>query len=74
MRRVFLPVPSEEELRSRQAHELLRDYPELLPPLLARGVDVGGGGVLTLGELLPGGGPWVAELMGRLAWRDLEGR
>lgn len=74
MRQVFLPVPSEEELRSRQAHELLRDYPELLPPLLARGADPGKGGSLTLGELIPGGEPWVAEFMGHLAWRDLTER
>ena len=70
MRPAFLPRPREEELRTRRSYELVRDYPELLPFLREKGVfDPGDGWARTLQELLPGTGPWISEVMARLAWR-----
>ena len=68
--RPLLP-PSEEELRSRRVHELIRDYPELLPFLAAHGVDAGKDGGRTLPEILPSDGAWMEEVRGVVRWRQV---
>ena len=73
MRSPFLPYPTDEDLEALEAHELIRDYPELLPffrrpPFRAR---EDGTSPLPRGSL-PGGAEQGTPL-GSLAWRG-EGR
>ena len=69
MRRVFLPPPSEEELRTRPLHELIRDFPELLPLLQDLLPHLEEGGTGTLPALFSGGDLPLARLGRELAWR-----
>lgn len=62
MRSPPLPPPPSQELQRREIHELVRDYPELLPCFRAMGVDLrkdGGTSLEELGERddpeIPGG-------------------
>ena len=69
MRLDILPPPTEEALGSLRVHEVIRDYPELLPSLLPLGknaVELGG---MVLGEIFPPGDPRLGRLLAELAWR-----
>jgi len=66
-----LPPPSIEEIRFLRVHELLRDYPEVLPLLEGRGIDARRDGGKTLSQLLPPSEPWLPELMSELRWRGI---
>jgi hypothetical protein len=62
-------MPSREEIQVRRVHELLRDYPEVLAFLEARGIDPRRDGAKTLPRLLPPDERWLPELMAEIRWR-----
>ena len=73
MRNPFLPCPKEEDLENLEVHELIRDYPELLPFLRRLPFRAREEGTSPLPEgSIPGGGEEGPPL-GSLAWRR-EGR
>ena len=73
MRPSFLPALSWESLRSLRVHEVIRDYPEILPLLSASGTPVGEVGAKSLEGVLAPLGPWPERLSTELAWRGSEG-
>jgi hypothetical protein len=74
MRNPFLSPPRPEELEALEVHELIRDYPELLPLFRQSGIRVREDGT----NLLPAGSlPGMGEeggSFGSLDWRRLDGR
>ena len=69
MRVDFSRPPSREELRTSQIHELIRDFPELHPALLALGVKPRLQGGRRIADLIPEEGEWLADLEEALSWR-----
>jgi len=65
----LLPPPTEEMLRFLRVHEVIRDYPELLPFLLSLGIDARESGGRVMGEVFTTGGPPLGALLAELAWR-----
>jgi len=53
-----------------RVHEVLRDYPELLPVLESFGLDPGEVGGSTMSSVLPADDSWVPLLLERLSWRE----
>ena len=72
MRYSVLPPPTPEELRGSLILELVRDYPELLGPLEAQGIDPGAEASEVLGDLLAREEASPEELMAALQWRQGE--
>lgn len=71
MRIPVLPPPSIEDLRVRRIHELVRDYPELVKPMEALGIDCGAAGTHTLPVVLPGREEsWAPRLLEEVRWRS----
>lgn len=68
-----LPPPGARDLRERRIHELVRDYPELVRPLEALGIDVGEAGAEPLSSVLGEGDTWVPALLEHLRWREPRG-
>jgi hypothetical protein len=69
MRKSFLPRPKEEELETLEAHELIRDYPELLPFLRHPSFRVREGGTSPFPRGSIPGGIEEGTLSRCLAWR-----
>ena len=69
MRVEFPKPPSREELRRSQIHELIRDFPELHPALLALGIQPRLQGGRRIAELLPEEEGWLSDLEEALSWR-----
>jgi hypothetical protein len=65
----FSQAPARETLRETRVQELVRDYPELLTPLLEMGIDPWAHGSKTLPQVLGGGGEWLPALEEVLRWR-----
>ena len=74
MRNPFLSPPRPEELEALEVHELIRDYPELLPLFRQSGIRVreDGTNLLPVGSL-PGMGEEGGSF-GSLDWRRQDGR
>jgi hypothetical protein len=73
VRHPFPPPPGADELRNLRVHEAVRDYPELLPMLMAPGGAADALGATPVSEVMsqvPGG---EGELLARLSWRSGEG-
>lgn len=69
----FSEAPAREALRETRVQELIRDYPELLDPLLEMGVDPWAHGSETLREILGREGEWLPNLVAILRWRGGSG-
>ena len=72
LRYSVLPPPTLEELRGRRILELVRDYPELLGPLEAEGIDPGPDGSEVLGDILAREEASPEGFMAALRWRKGE--
>ena len=69
MRPSLLHPPGPQELEDRSVHEVVRDFPELIPFLRDKGVSLKGDGARSLAEVrAEGHGP--GDLSSVLAWRD----
>jgi hypothetical protein len=66
----FLPPPGARDLREWRIQELVRDYPEVVRPLEALGIDVGEAGAEPLSSVLGEGDTWVSALLEHLRWRE----
>ncbi len=64
-----LPPPSPGELREGRIHEVIRDYPELLPLLEEYGVVAGREGSVPLKELPKWGEELEEAILSALRWR-----
>jgi len=69
MRLSLLPAPGESQLHLMKVHEVIRDYPELLPVLESIGLDPGEVGGSTMTSVLPADGSWVPLVLETLNWR-----
>jgi len=70
---MLLPPPAEGDLRNRRIHELVRDYPELVRPLEALGVDLGEAGAERLSSVLGEEDAWIQPLLEQVRWRENRG-
>ena len=68
MRLPFLPPPDPGEFAVRKVHELVRDYPELIPTLEMSGVSFQRDGANSTVEGVVGNGD-LEGLMAAVAWR-----
>jgi hypothetical protein len=69
MRISFFSPPSLEELRESQIHELVRDFPELLEPLEALGIEAGEAGGVNMSDLSLREEEWRTPFRSFLHWR-----
>ena len=69
MRLPYLAPPTRDELRDLRVHELVRDYPELLPFLSPREKGAGGSGTTLLSDD-SGSEVKIEELVEILSWRE----
>jgi hypothetical protein len=69
MRLSFLPPPEPDELWGRKVHELVRDFPEVIPVLGASGISIQRDGGNTPAGSVVGDGD-LERLLAAVAWRS----
>jgi hypothetical protein len=62
------PLPP-EELLAQPLHVLVRDYPELLPVFVAKGIALEDTGGIPLRDIISGKGGLLEEILAVLEWR-----